>query len=288
MRIKKILKLSAIILLIVGVMGFLALYFLLPIRPSDEELKEYFNEKGVEVCIRHEKYSDRTIRYISSPCEGDTTGNLVIFVHGAPGSAADFKAYLCDSALLDWAQLVTVDRPGYGYSGYGQSITSIEEQADFIHFVMDQFRYDKLVLVGHSYGGPIVAMVAMKYPDEVNKVILLAPLNEPESEPFYKVGFFAKWRGTRWMLPSAMGVAADEKYSHVEALNEIRNEWKKIRVPIVHIHGKKDFMAPFSNVAFSRENIPSDKLKLIVLDDANHFLPWTNYSVVKSAILNPF
>lgn len=125
----------------------------------------------------------------------------------------------------------------------------------------------------------------MDYPDITDKVIMLAPLNEPASEPMFTISYFAKWKLTRWVLPKAIKVSADEKFTHVAELQKLYDEWKDLKVPILHIHGTKDFLAPISNVKFSEDHIPAHLLETIVLEDVNHFLPWSHFDLVKQEVL---
>lgn len=285
---RKVLKITGIILIILLVLILLALHFLMPFRESDEKMAKYFQEKQIEVIFHHEDYEGESVRFIEANLKNTPDSNLLVFVHGAPGSSSDMKAFLADTDLLTKTRMVSIDRLGYGYSNYGESEPNIAKQATFVHFIVNEFPHKKVILVGHSFGGPIVAKYAMDYPDLVDEVIMLAPLNEPESEPMFKIGYLAKWKATRWVLPKVIGVSADEKFAHAAELEKMRNDWQNIQVPLVHIHGTKDVLAPFSNVQFSKDNIPADMLKVLVLEDTNHFLPWTDYEVVKKVILEAF
>ena len=284
-RLRKVFKILGIVVLSLLVLAIIAMNVLMPFKEKDKKLKGYYDERGVEVTIHHEEYKGGPVRFMETKGPEAPDSTLVVFVHGAPGSLSDHKAFLADSLLLTKARLVSVDRLGYGESHYGQSEPRIEEQARFLKFVVDQFPHKKLVLCGHSFGGPIVAKFAMDYPEITSEVIMLAPLDEPSTEPMFKMAYFAKWKLTKWFLPKAIRVSADEKFAHAAELEKMVDQWQNIRVPIVHIHGTKDVLAPFSNVKFSENHIPKEMLETIVLPDVNHFLPWTHYDLVKEVIL---
>lgn len=285
-RLRKVLKIIGIVLAVVIVLVFLAMHLLMPFKESDNKLTKYFNEKNVPVKIHRLDYEGAPVRFIETKRSEAPDSTLVVFVHGAPGSLSDHKAFLTDSALLSHARLVSIDRLGYGDSHYGESEPDIAKQAAFLKFVVDQFPHKKVYLSGHSFGGPIVAKFAMDYPDVATSVIMLAPLNEPESEPMFKMAYFAKWKLTRWTLPKAIRVSADEKFSHSRELEKIRDGWKNLSTPIIHLHGTKDVLAPFSNLQFSIDNIPNELLEAIKLDEVNHFLPWSHYDQVRQLLLN--
>ncbi|MCB0569683.1 MAG: alpha/beta hydrolase [Phaeodactylibacter sp.] len=250
---------------------------------TDKKVEQYFSKRGVPVGIRYLEVEGVKTRYIETGLE--QVRKLVIFVHGAPGSSNNFFQYLADSALLQEARLVSIDRLGYGESGLGHSVTSIAAQAQQVLAVREQFQADTVILVGHSYGGPIVGKYAMDYPDKLTAAVLLAPVDDPDNELMFWYAHFGKWKATRWMLPAALRVSADEKFSHTAELKKIAAGWKHIRIPVVHIHGRKDGLAPLSNIDFSRKNILPQYLRLIYLEDTGHLIPWTDYGLTQQTIL---
>ncbi|MCB0650763.1 MAG: alpha/beta fold hydrolase [Saprospiraceae bacterium] len=284
-RFRKVLRIIGIVFFILLAFVFFAMHFLMPFRESDKKIEKYFAEKHVPVVIHHVEYQGAPVRFIETKGSEAPDSTLIIFVHGAPGSLSDHKAFLADSLLLSKARMVSMDRLGYGYSHYGQSVPGIGEQAAFIKFIVEQFPHKKVILCGHSFGGPIVAKFAMDYPELADKVIMLAPLNEPETEPMFNMAYLAKWKLTRWTLPAAINVSADEKFAHAAELEKMKGGWANLKVPMVHIHGTKDMLAPFSNVKFSEDHIPAALLQTIVLEGANHFLPWSHYELVRKVLL---
>ena len=88
-----------------------------------------------------------------------------------------------------------------------------------------------MILVGHSYGGPIAAYTSLKMP-KVKSVLMLAPAIDSASEKVFKIAHVAKWKLTKWMVPAAFRVAGDEKFAHIEELQKLKNIWKEIKVPV--------------------------------------------------------
>ncbi len=274
-----------IIAWVIGGLFLTALIFFIRMdfRTSDAAVKKYFDKRQVAVNIHHVEYKGKKVRYLET---GDKSAKkLILFVHGAPGSSDNFHRYLADSVLLQGACLVSVDRLGYGYSDYGNAETTITGQAEMVLFVMDQYRADTVYLVGHSYGGPVIAKCAVLRPSRIGGLLMLAPVNDPDSEPVFWFAHFARWRATRWLLSGANRVSGDEKLTHVAELRQMVGDWVGLQVPVVHLHGYKDWLAPKANIAFSRQHIPAHLLKMVELPDKNHFLPFTDYEMVQQAIL---
>jgi pimeloyl-ACP methyl ester carboxylesterase len=103
---------------------------------------------------------------------------------------------------------------------------------------------------------------------------MLAPAIDPDREKYFWFGKLGKWRATRWLIPKAFRVAADEKYSHESDLRSYQERWKDIKTDIVHVHGDKDFVVPFGNLEFSKKNINPDYLTPYAWKGMNHFFPF--------------
>ncbi|NAS31027.1 alpha/beta fold hydrolase [Flavobacteriaceae bacterium R38] len=253
-------------------------------RTSDKKSIELFNKYQVSNNIQYFEPSntDYKVRIVSTANKKSDTA--VFFIHGAPGAADGYYEYLRDSTLLSKAVLYSIDRPGYGYSHFGKSVTSIEEQTRITKEIIDTIDQNYVVVVGHSYGGPIAAYSSLKS-DKVKGVLMLAPAIDPENEKVFWFAYVSKWKLTKWMVPGALGVAGDEKFTHVKELEKIKNVWKNVKVPIIHVHGTKDVVVPFENISFSKENFNDQYLEIIELEDENHFLPWSRKNLVKEQIL---
>ena len=60
----------------------------------------------------------------------------LLFVHGTPGSWDAFKAYLKNKELLQYYRIISIDRPGFGYSDFGNAM-NLTEQTKIIAAWMD-------------------------------------------------------------------------------------------------------------------------------------------------------
>ncbi len=87
------------------------------------------------------------------------TNNKLIFIHGLEGSSQGIKATLLRSIF---PQILTPDFPG-----------SLEERMAALNAIMG----DKpgWTIIASSFGGLMGALFACRHPDQVTKLILLAP-----------------------------------------------------------------------------------------------------------------
>lgn len=103
----------------------------------------------------------------------------IVFVHGASGNLRDQEAAFL-GPLKGRAELLFIDRPGHGYSERGGPENAFPEgQADAIAKVLEAYGIKKAIIVGHSFGGAIVASFALNHPDKVIGSVFLAPATHP-------------------------------------------------------------------------------------------------------------
>jgi pimeloyl-ACP methyl ester carboxylesterase len=247
-------------------------------RKSDRQVLSIFKKHDKVPIIDYFQYNSKSMRYIMA---GDYNKHLptVLFIHGAPGSSTDYFDFLQDSILVKQANLIAIDRLGYGYSSYGKAETSIQKQAFIINKFIDSLQTKNILLVGWSFGGPIAVKTAIQN-TKVTSLLLLAPAIDPSIEKHFFAGHIAKWKATRWLVPTELKIAEQEKLTHVDELIKMKDDWSKIQVPIIHIHGDKDRLVPFENLSFSEKMISNKYLTSIVVKDAGHLLPWKNYELV--------
>ena len=255
-------------------------------RISEVEVKKRFAEKNLSIEMHEYRSGQRKIRYYRNGLEKCEKKGLILFIHGAPGSSQDFLGFLEDSALLRQFSMISVDRPGYGYSNFGHSMKSIPEQCRILGMLLDSIPEGRNVtLVGHSFGGPVVAGMASLFPEKIDQILLLAPALDPREEKFIALAKFCKVRPVWWLTPLAWQVAADEKTSHVKELKKMDPNWKAIHCKVVHMHGTRDSLVPYKNIRITKEKMVNADVEIISLEGADHFLPWSHKKEVIEVIL---
>lgn len=253
-------------------------------RYSDAKIDKLFNHEDLRPAIKYHEYGERTMRYMEIITDPELP--FVVFVHGAPGSMTDYMDFFREERLYSKFNLLSVDRLGYGYSEFGKSETSIEIQADAIYSIIkNKMPTEKTIVIGHSYGGPISVRMAMDTPSKYRALILLAPALDPQNEKEIKISRLAMTQPTRWLTPKALKVAADEKTTHIDELMKMMEHYQQIEVPICHIHGDKDSLVPFENLAFSEQQINNEFLEVVQLENVDHFLPWSHREYIIDKIL---
>lgn len=214
---------------------------------------------------------------------------LIAFLHGSPGSADAYLSYLADTALTAVARLVSIDRPGFGYTeGFGRPEISLERQAYAVQTVVHKIAPgQKVILVGHSLGGPVIARFAMDYPQSVAGLIIVAGSIDPDLEehPWWQAAVDVP--PLRWLIPRSFW-ASNREIKFLEGeLRKIQSNWTSIQCPVTVIHAENDRLVPFGNVAFARRMLVNcSDYREITLPKGDHFILWSRQDVVRRAILD--
>jgi len=222
---------------------------------------------------------DTTVSYLRSSAAGDV---LVLWVHGTPGDAEGWTDYVVQP--LPGSVSVALDRPGFGESAPQAAVTSLEIQASAVAALFPP-PPQKVVLVGHSLGGAVVARVAARYPERVRALVLLASSLDPAQEVIHPLQYLGRMWPVSSMLPRALRNANEELMAFKAELLELQPLLPLIGAPTVIVHGTKDDLVPFANVAYMHTRLSGVHcMKTMVLEGQNHFLPWNSEATVREAV----
>lgn len=252
-------------------------------RMSKSEIDNFFKDKPFKA-TEYSYYSGKQkINYIIA---GNDSLPLVIFVHGSPGSLSAFIDYLGDSALLTKAQMISVDRPGFGASNFGYAEPSLKKQSLELKPILEKHKGKRPVyLVGHSLGGPLIARMAMDYPELVDGLIFVAASNDPELEPneWFRAPLATPF--LKWMLPRSIRASNDEIYQLKPQLEAMKPLWTTIRCKSIIIQGDSDELVPYQNAYFTEKMLVNGTHEVVMYKGMNHFVPWSHPFLIKNAII---
>lgn len=278
--IKKIFKiiLVTVVVLFVGLL-IAAHIFLKP--KSDKKIVESLSSSYTNPIVYNNTFKNYEYRAIYLQKRLDTTLPILIFVHGSPGSAMDFKRYLKDSLLNAKANIITYDRIGYGSQNLGKTPANMQIELDVLHDLIKDLPKEKIVLAGYSYGGPVILASNKNYKYKVS----MASAVVGEYEPMFKTLSFYNWKLTRWLLPPKVRAAAKEKYAHLEEFSNYKDKWDDSPAKVVNIHGDKDWIVPYKNSEFLQQAFDEDKFKMVTIPGGGHELIWSDFDLIKAEIL---
>jgi pimeloyl-ACP methyl ester carboxylesterase len=210
----------------------------------------------------------------------------VLFVHGTPGTWEAFRGYLADPELAGRARLIAVDRPGFGRSGRGRAVGSLETQAAALAAVLEGTASGPAVVVGHSLGGPIAARLAADRPELVAGLVLVAPSIDPALERWRWYNVAASWRVVQWLLPVDWVTSNRELAPLAGELERLRPLWHRIAAPVVVVQGGRDELVPAANADFAERVLPAPRLEVRRHPEDGHFILWQRPETVRGPILD--
>ncbi len=221
-----------------------------------------------------------TLSYLRA---GDETQPRIIYIHGTPGDAGAFAAYLREPVAE--LESVSVDRLGFGQSRPDQPETSFAAQARAIEPLLAERGSHGPILVGHSLGGPIAAQLAATHPDRVRGLVILAGSLDPSLEKLRWYNHVARTPPIRWLLKRHWRHANAEVLAARQQTQVLAPLLERITCPVVIVHGTRDKLVPYANVAYTQQMLTgASSVELVRLEGVQHFIPWTHADAVRRAI----
>lgn len=212
---------------------------------------------------------------ISYFASGNQEAQRVIFVHGTPGNAGAWSSFITDDPLE--FEYLAVDRPGFGNSNSEGAVVKLSDQAAALEPFLVERNGRWPILVGHSLGAPIIAKLAALHKDRVGGLVFVSGSFDPDLEKIH----FMQRVGRMWPLERALPLSIRnsnlELFALKEELEHLLEHLNEITAPIAIVHGTKDNLVPYSNVAYLQPRLTkAQSVTLVRLDERNHFLPWNS------------
>ena len=136
---------------------------LTPMDSMREDLQYPFDVKYADIS------DNQSIAYVDEG-QGPET---IIFIHGLGTYLRAWEKNI--AALKSDYRCVAIDLPGYGKSTKLPHDGSMTFYADVVMEVMNHLNIESAIFAGHSMGGQISMVAALRYPQRVEKLILAAP-----------------------------------------------------------------------------------------------------------------
>jgi pimeloyl-ACP methyl ester carboxylesterase len=145
-----------------------------------------------------------------------------------------------------------------------------------------------VILVGHSYGGPVALLTAMEFSNQVAGVVLIGASLDPVQERTYLIQRIGNWPVLSWLVPRSLRQCNRELLTLRNDLVRLQPQLPSLTVPVVMVHGAKDRLVPVANVRFLESELTragkQDLLQKLLFPGYNHFIPWEHPEAVELAI----
>jgi pimeloyl-ACP methyl ester carboxylesterase len=253
-------------------------------RLNSKKAKAFFETTNTDFIDKTVILGEYKIHYLQT---GNNQNPTLFFVHGSPGSWDAYKKYLVDTLLLQKYRMIAIDRPGFGYSNFSNA-EDLQTQAERITLFLKSIDNKKpITLIGHSMGGPVITKMATLEPKLYANLVILAGSVDPKAEnPEIWRNFIMK-KPIRYLIPGALRPSNDELWWLKHDLVTMKKDLDKIVSKITVIQGTKDQLVPYSNMAFiQKEYVNARLIDTISIKNADHFIPWSHYEIIRNALLN--
>ncbi|EKD37481.1 MAG: Carboxylesterase (Est-1) [uncultured bacterium] len=230
----------------------------------------------------------------------------LVFVHGWSCDARYWRAQIAHFSGKQ--RVVVLDLAGHGHSGTGRVHYSMAAFGEDVRAVTEAAGAQKIILIGHSMGGSVIAEAARLMPDRVIGLIgvdTLEDIEHPLTQEEFKsmtaplekdfatasrqfVGEMISPQtdqGLReWILadvssaPPAVALSAMNEMMTQYITGEAARVFEKIRIPVVSVNGD---LWPINYEGNRRHMLSYDA---IILKNADHFLMMNRPEEFNSAL----
>lgn len=184
-----------------------------------------------------------------------------VFIHGFGGQAVQWQYQLQDFSLDN--RVIALDMRGHGLSDAPASGYSMEQAVSDLEAALTLLKVKgKFVLVGHSFGGAWGTEFAIKHPDRVERLVLIATAGEFKLRPLFRFGlgmpnWLLKLIGplTRGWLSAPPSVLKQIYYRNLSKWIGW-DRFKCLSVPTLVIRGNRDRVFQTPLFAKVTESIP--------------------------------
>lgn len=250
-------------------------------KNSVQKLKQLRDFKSVST-----KIDNQPFHFVHT---GNVESQPVLFIHGSPGDWEAWADYLLDDDLREKAFLIAVDRIGFGGSNDNRHEPSLMKQSSTIKAAVENaiptLRKKKIILVGHSYGGPVALRYNVDYPESTKATLVLAPSIDPKLETVKWYNHLANIWPIRHIIPTPVHHSNQEIIPLKAELEIMKPNLKEVKTPMTVIQGMDDTLVPPGNAKFAKAELKNAQIKIDLIPKRGHFVPWQEYELVKKRLL---
>lgn len=137
----------------------------------------------------HEVTPERLIHYTDHAPIGASNGTA-IFIHGSGPGASGWSNFKHNVSAFQEAgyRCIVYDQWGYGKTSKPQDVDhTLDFFVDGLVSLMDSADVANAVLVGNSLGGAVALGLALRHPERVEKLILMAPGGIESREDYFSM-----------------------------------------------------------------------------------------------------
>jgi pimeloyl-ACP methyl ester carboxylesterase len=179
------------------------------------------------------------ISALQTPERPDASWKVVI-ITGTPSWSEYWAPTI--AGLADTRELIVADRPGFRSSEPEGAVRDLVKQADALAPMLEAREGQRVLLVGQSFGAPVATLMAQRYPDQVDAIVLVSAYfgdRGPTARRMLGAG-----RLFHGLLPRDLKNSITEVTAQNQQLPAVWSALRGLRQPIVFVHGDNDTFVP--------------------------------------------
>lgn len=164
----------------------------------------------------------------------------IVVITGTP-SWSEFWAPTL-AALPQTREMIVADRPGFAQSEPKHAVRDIALQAEALSPMLNARPGERVLLVGQSFGAPVATLMAARYPDRVQALLLVSAYfgdRGPTARRMFGLGRIVQPFLDRDLKNSITEVSAQPRQ-----LPAVWTALRGLQQPVVFIHGDADTFVP--------------------------------------------
>jgi pimeloyl-ACP methyl ester carboxylesterase len=211
-------------------------------------------------------------------CHIGGSGDPVLYLHAGGGA----RITPAIERLAEARHIFMPVMPGFDGSAQDPAIRTMADFADLAAQVIDAAIKRPCDVIGHSFGGWVASWLAVRHPDKVQLLVLVAPAGfRPEGEgglptdpARLRQGMFAHPENVRpdGKTPEmqAANLATARRHTEAATDRDLLARLGDIKALTLILHGTKDGIIPLASPRLLKERIP--RSHLVYVYDAAHAL----------------
>jgi 2-hydroxy-6-oxonona-2,4-dienedioate hydrolase len=228
------------------------------IRPTGRLSSEWIRTEGL---LMHARLSVDPTPSSSLP---------LVLVHGI-GVASRFMVPVAE-LLAPYHRVYAPDLPGFGKSEKPAHALSLVELTDALAWWTREIGLERAAFLGNSFGCQIVADLALRYPELVERVVLQGPTIDPQGRTAWQQ--VERWLTNSRQEPLSHGLISAREYPHCGLRRLIRTfryaledrieeKLPHMRVPALVVRGSRDPIVPQRWAEEATRLLPMGRLAVI-------------------------
>ena len=179
------------------------------------------------------------ISALRTPPRPDATWKVVI-ITGTPSWSEYWAPTI--AGLPQTREMIVADRPGFRTSEPEDAVRDLAKQADALAPMLEARDGERILLVGQSFGAPVATLMAARYPDRVDALVLVSAYFGDRGPTARRM--FGAGRLVHGILPRDLRNSISEVTAQTEQLPAVWAALRGLEQPIVFIHGGDDTFVP--------------------------------------------